>query len=281
MSELDSLIATMAVNAEKASPLKDGDYYDDEGLLCCGKCRTRKEVVLDTPWGEKKVHCLCSCGVEERDREEEKYRRQREEMEIKARKEKCFSHRKQWQHRLENDDGKQPKMNIIREYCIRWSEMKAKNTGLLLVGGVGTGKTFAAECVANRLCETGTQAKMLSLSDALNGICYANDKNGYIRELTEYPLLIIDDFMLERSSEYSLENTLNLIDNRYRSGKPLIITTNLSVSEMKSSQGWTTARICDRIFEMCVPVVFKGEGRRTELGKSKAEALSEVRSIAD
>ena len=35
-----------------------------------------------------------------------------------------------------------------------------------------------------------------------------------------YPLLIIDDFGMERGTEYGLEQVYNVIDSRCRSGKP-------------------------------------------------------------
>jgi DNA replication protein DnaC len=55
----------------------------------------------------------------------------------------------------------------------------------------------------------------------------SEEKNAYISDLMRYPLLILDDFGMERQTEYALEQIFNVIDARYRSGKPLIITTNL------------------------------------------------------
>ena len=50
-------------------------------------------------------------------------------------------------------------------------------------------------------------------------------RNEYISRLCRYPLLILDDFGMERGTEYGLEQVFNVIDSRYRSGKPLIVTT--------------------------------------------------------
>lgn len=52
-------------------------------------------------------------------------------------------------------------------------------------------------------------------------------RNEYISRLCRYPLLILDDFGMERGTEYGLEQVFNVIDSRYRSGKPLIVTTTL------------------------------------------------------
>lgn len=33
--------------AEEANPPETGDYIDEEGFLCCGKCHTRRQVEID------------------------------------------------------------------------------------------------------------------------------------------------------------------------------------------------------------------------------------------
>ena len=87
-------------------------------------------------------------------------------------------------------------------------------------------------------------------------------KNEYISNLCRYPLLILDDFGMERGTEYGLEQVYNVIDSRYRSGKPLIVTTNLTLTELQNPQDTPHARIYDRLLEMCAPVCFSGENFR-------------------
>lgn len=41
--------------------------------------------------------------------------------------------------------------NTARVYVERWEDIKTKGAGLLLMGGVGTGKSFLAGCIANAL----------------------------------------------------------------------------------------------------------------------------------
>ena len=59
------------------------------------------------------------------------------------------------------------------------------------------------------------------------------NKTEYMNELSHCSLLIIDKLGLERSSEYALGIIFYVIDHRYRSGKPLITTTNLPLKEIK------------------------------------------------
>lgn len=92
--------------------------------------------------------------------------------------------------------------------------------------------------------------------------------------LAKYSLLIIDDLGAERSTEYATENVFNVIDRRYRSGKPLIVTTNLQLAELLEEESVARKRIYDRILEMCVPIRVSGASKRTETAKKKVAFLS-------
>ena len=59
---------------------------------------------------------------------------------------------------------------------------------------------------------------------------------------------------IERNSDFALEQVFNVIDSRYRSKKPLIITTNLTLSELNNAADIAHKRIYDRILERCVPI---------------------------
>ena len=152
-----------------------------------------------------------------------------------------------------------------------WTDMKRKNVGLLLMGPVGTGKSFFAGCIANALLEQGERVMMTNFSRILNEMTsYQADKNQIIQNLVDYPLLIIDDLGIERNSEFALEQVYNVIDSRYCKMLPLIVTTNLGLNEMKSTDLDTAhQRIYSRILEMCVPIYCGGEDKRKEEGTEK------------
>ena len=90
------------------------------------------------------------------------------------------------------------------------------------------------------------------------------DKQNFIDSINRYSLLIIDDLGAERESEFMLEQVFNIIDSRYRSGLPFIITTNLTWNQIKSPQNIEYARIYDRIIERCFPVEVAGASRRKQ-----------------
>ena len=56
-----------------------------------------------------------------------------------------------------------------------------------------------------------------------------------IQNITEF-INRIDFYILimERGTEYGLEQVFNVIDSRYRSGKPLIVTTNLTLDDLRN-----------------------------------------------
>ena len=101
----------------------------------------------------------------------------------------------------------------------------------------------------------------------------AGSDNEYITRLCGFPLLILDDFGMERGTEYGLEQVYNVVDSRYRSGKPLIVTTNLTLEELQNPEDTAHARIYDRLTEMCCPVCITGENFRKAKAQAKMERL--------
>ena len=93
---------------------------------------------------------------------------------------------------------------------------------------------------------------------------------------------IIDDLGVERSTEYAMEQMFFVIDSRYRSRRPMIITTNLKLSELKNPPDLAHARIYDRILERCAPILFDGKNFREEnAGATRQTAKDVVNSKHD
>ena len=178
---------------------------------------------------------------------------------------------------FENDDGRAPQMHYAHRYVERWQTMRAENLGLLLWGGVGTGKSFLAGCIANALMEQEVPVRMTNFARILNELNSSfSGRNAIVDRLCRYPLLIIDDFGMERGTEYALEQVYNIVDSRYRSQKPLIVTTNLPLNEIRHPQDTAHARIYDRILEMCVPISCIGASLRKENAQKKLESMKSL-----
>lgn len=178
---------------------------------------------------------------------------------------------------FDRDNGLVSQLSHAKTYVSQWSQMRQRGLRLLLWGPPGTGKTFAAACIANHFLESRDRfvpsVVMTTLGVVLQKVLALSpqDRDVYLGSLQQADLLILDDFGMERQTEFAREQVFNIINGRYLSSKPMIITTNLTLQQMKSPQTMADHRIFDRVLEVCVPVCFEGESLR------KAKAAENLR----
>ena len=87
---------------------------------------------------------------------------------------------------------------------------------------------------------------------------------------------ILDDLGSERSSCYVMENVFQVIDRRVCSGKPIIITANLTVKEMRETQNMDEKRIYERVLQICQPICVNGENQRREKRRQNRNELEQI-----
>ena len=276
MSDYDNAIFRLAT-AQEAEP---EDFTGEDGLLYCGKCRQPKEAYFaegKSLFGRDRHPKECDCQRADREKREAADREQKHREEVERLKRKGFTDPAMKKWTFENDNGKCPQMGTAHSYVERWEQMKDGNHGLILWGKVGTGKSYFAGCIANALMEREVSVRMTNFALILNDLAASyKDRNEYIARLCSFPLLILDDFGMERGTEYGLEQVYNVIDSRYRSGKPLIVTTNLTLEELWNPEDTAHKRIYDRVTEMCTPVRFTGENFRKAAARKKMERLKKL-----
>ena len=261
-------------NAKNEGMKASDDYMDTEtGLLMCGKCHTKKQKKISFLGVERVVGCLCQCAAEEMEREREKHREEEELLHIRQMKSAGLQDSTFFEYTFANCDETHSCAKYARRYVGHFAEFQKNGQGLLFWGDVGTGKTFLAGCIANALMEKNIPVLMTSFPKLLNALggLYSGEKNEYLKNLNHYQLLIIDDLGVERDTPYVLETVYLVIDERYKSGKPFIITTNLSLEELQNPADLEHGRIYDRIMERCVPVAFSGKNYRTDKGSKNME----------
>ena len=197
---------------------------------------------------------------------------------IKRRKAQGLQDRYLYDYTFANDNGQNPLMDKARAYVENWKEAYKNNTGLLLFGDVGTGKSFFAGCIANALLDRDVPVLMTNFPTILNRLTgmFSEDRSEFIASFDEYDLLIIDDLGVERSTEYAMEQMFFVIDSRYRSRRPMIITTNLKLAELKNPPDLAHARIYDRILERCAPILFDGKNFREENAGATRQAAKDI-----
>lgn len=278
----------LMAQAQRAGQPENGDYYDSEGFLVCGKCHTRRQVEVNMPDlkavpfdPKKKVRVKmpvsCRCRAERRYQEEQMLQQDKDMRAMEALKRQSLMDERLRDvsfdsFRKTNDNAYNLKLCL--RYANHFDEMLAKNQGLLFYGGVGTGKTFAAACIANKLLNQRIPVIMTSfvkLLESMQG--FSEDDSALIARLNRAKLLIIDDLGAERSTDYALEKVYDIVDSRYRAKLPIILTTNLSMTELKESTDIRYTRIYDRIFEMCYPMQFKGQSWRKVEAARRFDAM--------
>lgn len=275
---LGDMIARLATKDNSEA----GDYYDEEGFLMCHNCHTRKQFELDVLGHVRKVPVMCKCKEEELAKENEERERREVEAKIKRLQEKGITDAQYLKWRIETDDRQNAKISdaVIR-YIDKWDEMRDKNMGILFYGNVGTGKTFYAACIANKLIERGVGVLMTNIPSLMSAMSkdFEREKNRILHEISTVPLLILDDIGVERDTTYGYEKIQEIIDTRYRSGLPLIVTTNLSPHELTNPQDLRYKRVYDRVLEMCYPILVDGRSRREVKAKSMRSDARDILGI--
>ena len=260
-----------------ADPASENEYTGKDGLRYCRKCNEPTQCRIVFMGRERIVPCLCTCGKEEVEREKRETAERDRLYEIARMKAAGIQdrHLREWTFAKAEDT---PVIRMAQNYVKNWKRVKAENLGLLFWGDVGTGKSYAAACIANALLEMRIPVLMTNFSKMLNqmGGLYSEERFSYISSLSGFSLLIIDDLGIERSTDYAKEQVYSIIDERYKSGLPVIVTTNLTIEDLRCPMQLADARIYSRILEMCTLVHVAGSDRRTAAGKSKQEILKEV-----
>lgn len=256
------------------------DYINEGGILICGKCGTPKQMLLPPILGEtaKMVPIPCECEKRANEEREEHERQAELKRKADARRKECFATSGFYRScTFETDDGRSPDTSSV---CERYASTFDGHDpyGLLLWGGVGTGKSFMASAIANRVIDMGFTALHTDMRHIVNLMesSFENRQRNLDRILS-YDLLVIEDLGAQRDTSYIMEHVYTIIDGRYNTGKPMVITTNFNAEKIASTandESWS--RIFDRILERCYPVKFGGENRR-KLKKMEMRAAMEKR----
>lgn len=160
------------------------------------------------------------------------------------------------------------------------SFFQSQSKGIYISGPVGTGKSYLAAMIANEMADRGYIVYMNRINDAIeefndfNNRTFANMVNN-----RAFNLVILDDFGSSRESDYQLERLFNLIDSIYTAQIPLIVTTNIPISEIMAEMDIKKKRIYDRITQMCAyfpPIT--GDSKRIEEAK---RAMGITKSMFD
>lgn len=230
--------------------------YQKDGLWYCGECNTPKQAIADIAGVIYKPLCRCKCADIKANAEE--HRKQLDNV-----RESCFDDPTDILSTFEVDDASNKIMAAFKRYADGFEKMLRENKGIVIFGDTGVGKTFAANCIANRVIDLGFTARSTSFRTIEAEIRDNNgNKSKVMKGLNSYDLLVIDDWGAERNTEWMYELVELVTDSRCRAKKPLIITTNISADELRNPTDIKIKRVVSRLYEMCAFVEYKGADRR-------------------
>ena len=253
--------------------------YEKNGNVYCNTCHEQinGEVVnMMGTWMCFRIQCQCEKKEEKRWKERERV------MRVNQLKDTCFTNPKQRNYTLDKClISNEKTIGVVSNYIKKFDEVRKKNVGLLFFGEVGSGKSYLAAAIANAVMEEyEITCKMRNFSQIINDLQSGGfdlDKNRYIDSLVRTPLLILDDLGIERNTPYALEQVYNIINGRSLQGLPTIITTNLSLEDIKNhTESIELKRIYSRVLEMCIPVLVSGADIREQIHKKKIQESREL-----
>ena len=160
-----------------------------------------------------------------------------------------------WEH---NNDDKEWWQSITD-----YANGEFEHPFLTLVGKPGTGKTHLAQAIAWQWLERGKTVfynHIVELLDKMRASyrLVEDDKSTLTDFAKNAALLILDDLGSEKLTEWAGQELDFIVDHRYEHQKPLIVTSNLAITQLPD-------RIADRLAEGMV-IMLKGESFRRKKG---------------
>lgn len=168
---MNQLFDTILNNAYTADAT-DEDYVNpDDNLRYCGKCHTPKEAFFENGFsfnGVNKHPTECRCAAERRQAEEAKEKEHKRQKCITALRMEAFRDIPATDWSFERAAVLTTPLQTVRNYADHWEEMQQNNIGLVLFGNVGTGKSYAAGCVANAVIDRTVSVGFIAVADIVN-----------------------------------------------------------------------------------------------------------------
>lgn len=155
-------------------------------------------------------------------------------------------------------------LEISEDFC---SNFHDTGMNLLLYGSTGLGKTFMCNCIANALLskeisvlyQTAFSLFEIIENHKFNKLNETDENRINYNMIFECDLLIIDDLGTEVGNSFTNAELFNIINERLITNKKTIISTNLSLEQLRDTY---SERITSRVFNNFVPLKFYGEDLR-------------------
>jgi DNA replication protein DnaC len=173
----------------------------------------------------------------------------------------------------------------------KWAlEYPLDRTGLLLLGPSGLGKTHLSVAVLKELIKKGVPCLFCDYLELLKQIQNSYNPSsetselGLLRPIFDTEVVVLDDLGAQKPSQWVWDTVSLILNSRYNSKKPTIITTNTIDGRSATAEGVegpkratrietlgdrVGERMRSRLFEMCRFIQIQGEDYRSNFRKSK------------
>lgn len=149
----------------------------------------------------------------------------------------------------------------------RWwnrREVEGEKVGLVLYGIPGVGKTHLACAIVNRVADS--IRRLFCRFQPM--VTFPRDDQDALEQMSDpdyVPVLVLDDFGMEKQTERSVECAFCLVDGRLRNRGPLIVTTNYLPETLQEIYGERGAKIVGRLREACDWIPVGGSDHRERM----------------
>lgn len=146
-------------------------------------------------------------------------------------------------------------------------EFVPRHGNVILLGGVGVGKTHLAIALAHTACLQGKTALFTSAVDIVNALAAAQATGGIKREMARLmkpALLVIDELGYLPIDKFGADGLFQVISQRYERGST-VITTNRAFKqwpEIFNNDSTLTSALLDRLLHHAESVVIEGRSYR-------------------
>ena len=115
-----------------------------------------------------------------------------------------------------------------------------EKNNLLIFGNTGVGKTFLTHCIARDIMQAGHSVLYLTATEFFDVLLdkafrQTEESLNLYEQIQECELLIIDDLGTERNTDFVISQLFVCLNDRILNQKSTIISTNLTLNEIKSN----------------------------------------------
>jgi len=165
------------------------------------------------------------------------------------------------------NESQKKALKISERYVEKWGKVQNEGLGIIFSGGVGVGKTHLAITILKELTiREKISGKFITLERWFSKLKGAMDYNETTQEdlispLEEREFVVLDELAVDYISTWEEKTLRRVIDYRVKNNKPLVLTTNDSVKDIKEHLG---PRLYSRLRGKTGAIEMKGKDMRAQ-----------------